>query len=450
MQISEIPIQPHHTKCQVQSLSQRISHMKMMLDIIKNHKSGKNSGIYATCSAHPVVLEAALRQGKIDNSPVLIEATSNQVNQDGGYTGMQPSDFIELVYKLADKVGIPKDQILLGGDHLGPNCWQNIPAEEAMEKSKILIASYVRAGFRKIHLDCSMSCKGDSVPLGDETVAARAAILCQIAEQTWQEVGGEAPVYVVGTEVPIPGGAQENLSDDLELTTPEDAQQTLEVHVKAFEALDLTSAWTRVIGLVVQPGVEFDHHKVIHYSSDKATSLSQFIKSHPGIVFEAHSTDYQTDGAYQALVADHFAILKVGPALTFAMREAIFGLDAIEQTWISAENASNIRATLNKVMDDNPIYWQSHYQDQSHLQLDREFSFSDRSRYYWAHPEVEVAMATLMQNLTDKPAPLTLLSQYLPVQYKAVCNNQIPNKPHEIILHKIMEVNSVYNQACGC
>jgi D-tagatose-1,6-bisphosphate aldolase subunit GatZ/KbaZ len=422
--------------------------MKLILDLIKNHKSGKKVGIYATCCAQPLVLEAALLQGKKDQSLVLIEATSNQVNQYGGYTGMKPADFIELVYNLADKVGLDKKQIILGGDHLGPNCWQALPAEEAMEKSKVLIASYVNAGFRKIHLDCSMSCKGDPVPLNDAIVAERAAILCSVAEQEWKLSGGEAPVYVVGTEVPVPGGAQENLEDELELTKVSDAEQTLKIHQEAFQALNLDDAWERVIGLVVQPGVEFDHHKVIHYESNKATSLSQFIETQEKIIYEAHSTDYQTDIAYKELVNDHFAILKVGPALTYALREAVYALDAIEREWLGDDKASQVRAALNQAMTDNPKYWQGYYQDECRLQLDREYSYSDRSRYYWPQDIVKNALEKLNKNLLNSPAPLTLISQYLPVQYKAICNGKIKNEPHEIILHKIMEVHETYNNAC--
>mgnify|MGYP002140241092 CR=1 FL=1 len=82
---------------------------------------------------------------------------------------------------------------------------------------------------------------------------------------------------------------------------------------------------------VVQPGVEFDHHKVIDYDRAKAARLSRALDGQPHIVFEAHSTDYQTPKALKALVEDHFAILKVGPGVTFALREAFWALDAIER-----------------------------------------------------------------------------------------------------------------------
>ncbi|HCH01239.1 MAG TPA: D-tagatose-bisphosphate aldolase, class II, non-catalytic subunit [Vibrio sp.] len=423
--------------------------MDCLIELINQHKDGEAVGIYSVCSAHPLVLEAALQQGLKDNKPVLIEATSNQVNQFGGYTGMQAKDFAEMVYQLADKVGLAKEQVLLGGDHLGPNCWQSLDAEDAMAKSEVLIDSYVAAGFRKIHLDCSMSCKGDPVPVTDEIVAERAAHLCKVAEDAWQKVGGEKPVYIVGTEVPVPGGAQENLENELELTKPEDAVTTINAHRDAFEKAGVSHAWSRVVGLVVQPGVEFDHHKVIIYQSEKAQSLSKVVDQYPQMVFEAHSTDYQIPAAYNALVQDHFAILKVGPALTFALREALFALDLVEQEWLGVEASSKLRETVEKVMTEEPKYWQSYYQEEGHqLKLDRVYSLSDRIRYYWPHTDIQRSLEKLFENLASKPAPLTILSQYLPEQMQAIARGEIDNTPEQIVINKIMEVTAMYSQAC--
>ena len=67
--------------------------MKSILELVRRHKAGQAIGIWSICSAHPVVLRAALCEGLRSGSPVLVEATSNQVNQFGGYTGMTPSGF---------------------------------------------------------------------------------------------------------------------------------------------------------------------------------------------------------------------------------------------------------------------------------------------------------------------------------------------------------------------
>lgn len=204
-----------------------------MKDIITRHKSGEHIGICSVCSAHPLVIEAALRFDLSTNNKVLIEATSNQVNQFGGYTGMQPADFRDFVYNIARTVGFPAERIILGGDHLGPNCWQDEPAAVAMEKSIDLIKAYVAAGFSKIHLDASMSCADDPVPLNPGVVAERAARLCQAAEETASDEQKRHLTYVIGTEVPVPGGEASTIGS-VHVTRAQDAAATLETHEAAF------------------------------------------------------------------------------------------------------------------------------------------------------------------------------------------------------------------------
>ena len=93
--------------------------MEFMLDLVQRHKAGQPVGIYSVCSAHPIVIEAALRAGLRNDTAVLIEATSNQVNQFGGYTGMTPLLFKQFVLSIAKRVNVPEAQIIFGGDHLG-------------------------------------------------------------------------------------------------------------------------------------------------------------------------------------------------------------------------------------------------------------------------------------------------------------------------------------------
>src|ERR1700722_646450 len=231
--------------------------MKALLELFRSHKAGSGAGICSVCSSHPLVIEAALREAARRGQYALIEATSNQVNQFGGYSGMTPVDFREYVCAIAARAELPMERVLLGGDHLGPNCWRAQPAAIAMGWSEQLVADYVTAGFRKIHLDCSMSCADDPPVLTDGIIAARAARLCRASESAWHANGGEAPVYVVGTEVPTPGGAAEDL-ETLAVTTPAAVDATLAAHRSAFLAAGLDETWARVVALVVQPGVEFD------------------------------------------------------------------------------------------------------------------------------------------------------------------------------------------------
>ncbi len=419
-----------------------------MKEIISDHKAGEHTGICSVCSAHPLVIEAALRFDLPGQHKVLIEATSNQVNQFGGYTGMQPADFRDFVYKIADDVGFPHERIILGGDHLGPNCWQNENAASAMEKSLELIRAYVAAGFSKIHLDASMSCADDPLPLDPNVVAERAAQLCAVAEHTATAEQKRHLTYVIGTEVPVPGGEASTIGT-VHVTRAEDAANTLATHQAAFRALGLEEALNRVIAIVVQPGVEFDHTQIIHYQPEGARALSGWIKETP-MVYEAHSTDYQTRYAYRALVRDHFAILKVGPALTFALREAIFALAQMENELIAPENRSQVLEVIDEVMLNEPGYWKKYYRPTwSQAMVDIHFSLSDRIRYYWPHPRIRQSVEKLVANLSATTLPLGLISQYLPVQFERLAMSELTATPHDLILDKIQDVLRAYRYGCS-
>lgn len=422
--------------------------MKTLLDIVARHKRGEQAGVYSLCSAHPRVIESAMREASACAAPLLVEATSNQVNQFGGYTGMTPADFRRFVLEIAHQAGLREEKLWLGGDHLGPNAWRDEPAPEALAKAAEMIRQYVVAGFRKIHLDCSMACGGDPEPLPESIIARRAARLCAVAENTWHEVGGEPPVYVIGTEVPVPGGATESLGE-LEVTSPAAARATIKAHQDAFADIGLEAAWSRVIALVVQPGVEFDHHKVIDYRPDKARALSAFIADDSQLIFEAHSTDYQTAPNLQALVRDHFAILKVGPGATYAMREALWALAAIAHELPGGAEQEDLRSTAIEVMRGDPRHWRSYYHDAERETLDLQFSLSDRIRYYWPHPRIKRAYELLLARLRGVSLPLTLLSQFMPRQYEAVRAGRLQANVDELLHDGIAAALRPYMRACG-
>ena len=400
-------------------------------------------GITSVCSAHPWVIRAAADQALEDGALLLIEATCNQVNQDGGYTGMRPAGFRDFVKGLAARAHLPQDRLILGGDHLGPHVWRKLPAQEAMRRAEEMIAQYAEAGFSKIHLDTSMPCSGDPEILPDETIARRAARLAKIAEASQTR-----PFYIIGTEVPVPGGASHGHA--LAVTAPQAAAQTVAVHSQAFAEAGLQDAWSRVAGLVVQPGVEFDNVSVIDYDPTKARALTAWRRDNgEGLVFEAHSTDFQRPDAYPALVNDGFAVLKVGPGVTFAMREAICALAEIEILTVAPEAQSRVLDVIRTAMKDDPGSWKDYYAgtpaEQDILLFN---SYSDRIRYYWPDPKIEAAIARLVSNLTATPPPEILLSRYLPSQYRRVRAGLLARDPEALILDKIRDALRPYAAAC--
>jgi D-tagatose-1,6-bisphosphate aldolase subunit GatZ/KbaZ len=418
-------------------------------EIVKAHRRGEPQGLYSVCCSHPMVLAAAMRVALEHDTPLLVEATSNQVDQFGGYTGMTPAMYRDYVLALAGERGFPAERLVLGGDHLGPNAWQNLDAATAMLHAETLVANYAAAGFHKIHLDCSMRCADDPAQLPDEIVAERSARLARIADAAASDAGHPPPVYVIGTEVPIPGG-EASLSQAGAPTTPDAARRTLSVHCHAFLDAGLHGAWKRVIAMVVQPGVDFDHSSVQHYDPAPAAALSGFIAGQPGLVFEAHSTDYQREIALHQMVRDHFAILKVGPAATFAMREGLLALCSIEDELVSSAEASHLMQVLEQVMLDKPDHWRKHYHGSSEEQrLLRRYALSDRCRYYWGEPPVTAALERLFANLRRRAIPLPLLSQYLPDQYMEVLQGRLANDPQALVEHRIGLVLAQYARACS-
>ena len=422
--------------------------------VIKANKSGTHKGLYSVCSAHEGVIRASMKQALEDGSILLVESTSNQVDQNGGYTGMKPTDFVAYMNRIAGDTGFPEERLLLGGDHLGPNGWQNLNADKAMANSHELIRQYVAAGYQKIHLDASMFLADDDgdrrKPLADEIVAARAAALCATAETTWKTLpaGSPAPVYIIGTEVPIPGGAKEH-EEGLEVTPPADAIRTVAITRKAFLEEGLSDAWERVCALVVQPGVEFGDDQVFNFNPVKATDLSHALDNNTNLVFEAHSTDYQPPAALAAMTEQHFCIQKVGPWLTFAWREALFALAAIEDEIIPEGVTSQLKETLEAVMMDNPKYWKKYYPGSEEEQyIKRKYSYSDRSRYYWPDQRLVSAVEKMFVNLrANVPSP-TLLSQHLPGQYHAWRQGEVSLDPQNLAEFHIREVLKVYSAAC--
>ena len=305
--------------------------MFRLRDIIAENRAGRRRGTYAVCSAHPWVIDTAVQQALENRSLLHIESTASQVNQFGGYSGNTPHQFATRIRAVAQNAGLASEQVLLGGDHVGPFPWRHEASSHAMTKASQLVRECVLAGYSKIHLDASMPCADDpKSPLDDRVVAERAAILCNAAEEASRELPpGFSPLYVIGTEVPAPGGESAS-GGSPQVTTVENVEATLQAFHAAFVSRNLSAAWERVIGLVVQPGVEFGDHTVFDYDRNKTQALSAALPSHPPLVFEAHSTDYQAPGALAQMVDDHFAILKVGPWLTFAFRQAVFALAAIE------------------------------------------------------------------------------------------------------------------------
>lgn len=428
--------------------------MKHPLQVmIERRAAGEKCGIPSYCTANELALEAALIRAKALNRPVLIEATANQVNQFGGYTGMRPADFYNKVLDMAKAAGVPEEHLILAGDHLGPLTWQNESEASAMDKAEVLVAEYVRAGFTKIHLDTSMKLADDPAgALATETVARRGIRLYRACMDAYAALKREKPnavrpVFVIGSEVPIPGGAQE-AEDTLAVTTPEAFRDTVDTYKRCFAESGLADGWKDVIAVVVQPGVEFGDDQVFLYDRDAAAALTAALDDYPEIVFEGHSSDYQTAECLKRMVEDGIAILKVGPALTYGLREALFALSCMERELVPEAEQARFPEVLERVMLENPGNWRKHYHGDEHaLWLARRYSFSDRARYYIGQPEVAAAMDKLLANLRKYEIPMNMLHQYMPCQFDEIRAGRLQKEPRALALYGIERFMADYEYA---
>ena len=140
------------------------------------------------------------------------------------------------------------------------------------------------------------------------------------------------------------------------------------------------------------------------------------------------------------MVEDGIAILKVGPALTFGLREALFSLEMMEKELYFGKSCqfSNFQEVFEQAMLDQPKNWHKHYHGNAlELHFARKFSYSDRARYYLPDSKVDASISTLIKNINEAEIPLTLLSQYMPLQYQYVRAGRIALTAEALIQDRI-------------
>lgn len=385
------------------------------------------TGIPSYCTGNPYVIRSLLRIYKNYQRPLLLEATANQVNQYGGYTGKTPQQFKKEVVEVANSCGFEISRLIFGGDHLGPLVWRSEEAEQAMNKAEELVREFAQAGYTKIHLDTSMQLGHERAEgfLSVKTIAQRGLRLYKACQEVLPE--GSKCVYIIGSEVPFPGG--ETNCDAMEVTHPKDAMDTISVYKKEFERGGVTEKEfnENILAIVVQPGVEFTKDKVFQYCPEKAKNLMSVPRG--DLVFEGHSTDYQKATSLREMVKDGVKILKVGPELTFIFRAAIERLENFEKNSVDASERSCFSEVLQKAMDDDPKYWEGYYDPRK--EEDFQYSYLDRSRYYLTTPAVQKAIEVLRKNVNGINHD-ALIMKYFP----ELCADMIDGNLFETLVDK--------------
>ncbi len=413
----------------------------------------KQRAVFSVCTANPLVLRAAMVHARDNGYVIVIEATANQVNQFGGYTGMKPDDYVELIEKIRGQVGLKQAQVILGGDHLGPLTWQSLCEKEAMEHAAELVRAYTLAGFTKIHLDTSMRLADDdrSAALDVRICARRGAKLANCIQAAWKErrktlPDAEKPVLIIGSEVPVPGGSQEH-EDCLRPTAPEEFRRQYSVFREEFEIAGVD--FSDVVAFVVQPGVEFGDDFVFQYRSSAASELCGALSALAPLVFEGHSTDFQTFESLSNMTSDGIRILKVGPALTFGLREALLSLEECEKVIVAEKDKrSHLKDVILGVMRSDDRYWKKYYRGTvDEIAYKKLYSYSDRCRYYLPDKRISGAIKKLFSNTASVPP--ALISQFFPRQFQDVLGNKMECSGEGLVLSRVGNWCDAYAMACG-
>ena len=202
--------------------------------------------------------------------------------------------------------------------------------------------------------------------------------------------------------------------------------------------------------MVVQPGVEFGDDQIFLYDHEAATQLCEKLKEYPDFVLEGHSTDYQSRECLRSMAEDGICILKVGPALTYAYREALFALSMIERELVDEGKQAKVIEVLDEVMLESPDNWKKHYHGTDREQKNaRKYSLSDRARYYIGDPRIEEAVKKLYSNLRESRIPMNMIHQYMPLQFDAVRGGRLKPDPQMLVMDAIEKVLEEYEYATG-
>jgi len=190
--------------------------------------------------------------------------------------------------------------------------------------------------------------------------------------------------------------------------------------------------------------VDMGNAQVFGYDRSRAAALSAALSEIPGVVFEAHSTDFQTESALSDLVATHFAILKVGPSLTFAFREAVLALVRIEQ--LAGLPSSGLVEALEQAMDVKPEPWRGYVAAGPDERLMRLYGLSDRVRYYWPQAQVQAALGRLLATVDAARVPPGVVSQAVG---EMLLERGEPTLSARVIAAKVGNVVGRYRRASG-
>ena len=345
----------------------------------------KTKALPSFCTANIDVLKSIMFFCNLKKLPCLIECTSNQVNQDGGYTNKTPKKFIKEISNLRKKIKLSKNRLFIGGDHLGPLPWKKKNKQLAIKNSIKLIESFLKEKFCKIHIDTSIKCRDDKI-FNNEIIFERTK---QILENIKIKKRINDKFLIIGSEVPISGSGD---NKRVVLTTKKQIKNECIKFRQVLKGSKLDK--NRKFGLVVEPGMKY-MHKFLKKPNLKNFSDKKIFSEKNNFVFEAHSTDYQPFSILKKLVDNNFKFLKVGPELTYNYSRSLFFMERLEKKL--KKKRSLIKINIINSMKKKNKYWLGYYKaNKVNLFLESKL---DRMRYYLNNQKVINSINILKKNI---------------------------------------------------
>ena len=359
-----------------------------------HRETGIPRTIFAACPNSPTVVRASLRAAKRNNAPIYFAATLNQIDCDGGYTGMTQEAFTRTVRFETERLNFT-GPVIVAIDHGGP--WlkdkqrtEKWSVEDAMNGVKKSFEAAVLAGYDLIHVDPTVDI---NVPKGEiidiRLVAARTVELIAHTEKFRKEKGLPPISYEVGTEEVHGGLADENTFD----TFIQELQ-------KGLIGAGLPDVWPCFI--VGKVGTDLDttifDGEVAKRLTAKVRPLGSYIKGH-------YTDDVANPEEYPLC---GMGAANVGPEFTMSEYRALCELEQLEKK-LEAEGKvavlSNMRETLLREVHDSHRWEKWLHEDElgkdlAELTPERQdWIVATCCRYIWQQPRTLAARGFLFANL---------------------------------------------------
>jgi len=371
--------------------------MDYILDRIRKLESetGIKRTIFAACPNSLSVIRAALKAARRCNAPVKFAATLNQVDMDGGYTGLTQSEFVKTIYLHAQNLNIVSP-VIIAVDHGGP--WlkdlhrtENWPFSKTMTAVKESFEAAIKAGYDLLHVDPTVDVtlpRGQNISI--ETVAERTLELIEHSEKFRRDNNYPRISYEVGTEE-VHGGLA-----DLAVF-----KKFLELLKQGLNQKGMQDVWP----CFVVGKVGTDLHTTT-FDPLVARQLTDITRNY-GSLIKGHYSDNVTNP--EAYPESGMGAANIGPEFTEMEYDALITLEQIQQTlfsegkiarraamkenlWEAVVKSGRWRKWLNR--DEDP---DNFYANSPERQL---WLIKTGCRYIWEEPEVVSTRTRLYQNLS--------------------------------------------------